>query len=201
MLETLPLDRVDELRDVAPYYYEWLHHPPDDPFWDFAELRNKYGRTRAAVLNLSGWHDDNYGPEGATTNYVGLVRSRGGSTSRAALLLGPWVHGVDATAQTRFGARDFGRAAAIDYDDVVIGWMDRHLRSDGRNRAEEPVRYFVMGDNRWRVSSTWPPPGHASVYYLSASAGSPGRGSLTQTPPTRQEASSTFVSRSRRPGD
>ena len=187
VLETLPLDQVQELRDVAPYYYEWLHHPPEDRFWDFAELRNKYGRTRAAVLNLSGWHDDNYGPEGATTNYAGLVRSRGGSSSRAALLVGPWVHGVDATARTRFGERDFGRAAVIDYDDVVIGWMDRYLRGEGQ-RAADPVRYFVMGDNQWRVSSTWPPPGHASIYYLSSSGG------LTQTPPTRQDAPSSFVS-------
>jgi putative CocE/NonD family hydrolase len=187
VLGTLPLDQVQELRDVAPYYYEWLHHPPEDSFWDFAELRNKYGRTRAAVLNLSGWNDDNYGPEGATTNYVGLVRSRGGNTSRAALLVGPWVHGVDSTARTRFGERDFGRAAVIDYDDVVIGWMDRHLRSDGGTRAD-PVRYFVMGDNEWRQSNTWPPPGHASIYYLSSSRG------LTQTPPTRQDAPSTFLS-------
>jgi hypothetical protein len=190
VLGTLPLDHLHELRDVAPYYYEWLHHPPEDPFWDFAELRNKYGRTRAAVLNLSGWHDDNYGPEGATTNYAGLVRSRGGNTSRATLLVGPWVHGVDATARTRFGERDFGRAAVIDYDDVVISWMDRHLGSDGSdvtNRGD-PVRYFVMGENRWRESSTWPPRGHAAIYYLSSSR------SLTQTPPTRQDAPSSFVS-------
>src|SRR5262249_44934380 len=110
VLETVPLDAVKELHDVAPYYYDWLHHPPEDPFWDFAELRNKYGRTRAAVLNLSGWHDDNYGPEGATTNYTGLVRARGGATSRAALLIGPWTHGVDSTARTKFGEREFGRA-------------------------------------------------------------------------------------------
>lgn len=194
VLGTLPLDRVEELRDVAPYYYEWLHHPPEDPFWNFAELKSKYGRTRAAVLNLSGWHDDNYGPEGATTNYLGLVRSRGGNTSRAALLLGPWVHGVDATALTKFGDRDFGRAAVIDYDEVVIGWMDRYLGADGNNSAVEPVRYFVMGDNRWRESSTWPPPGHARVYYLSSSGGDSGRGSLAETPRTHREAPSSFLS-------
>ena len=192
LLKTLPLDQIDELRDVAPYYYEWLHHPPEDPFWNFAELRNKYGRTHAAVLNLSGWNDDNYGPEGATTNYVGLVRTRAGNTSRAALLLGPWAHGVHSTARTRFGERDFGRAAVIDYDDVVIGWMDRHLRGDDRSRAAAPVRYFVMGENRWRESSTWPPPGRANIYYLSASPA--GRGGLTPTAPTRPDTPSTFLS-------
>ena len=192
-LRTLPLDRVQELRDVAPYYYDWLHHPPGDPYWDFAELRTKYGRTQAAVLNLSGWHDDNYGPEGATTNYTGLLRSRGGDTSRAGLLLGPWTHGVDSTSRTTFGERDFGDTAAIDYDEVVLGWMDRHLRGERASGAAAPVRYFVMGENRWRESSTWPPAAHASTYYFSG--GERGaHGSLTQTPPASTAPPSTFLS-------
>jgi uncharacterized protein len=193
ILGTLPLDRLAELHDIAPYYYEWLHHPPGDPFWNFAELRNKYGRTRAAVLNLSGWNDDNYGPEGAITNYAGLVRSRAGKPSNAALLLGPWVHGVDSTARTKFGERDFGPAAAIDYDEVVLGWMDRYLRDDRSVRSADAVRYFVMGDNRWRTSDIWPPRGRASIYYLTSAGEVPRRGGLTSTP-TGADAPSTFVS-------
>ena len=194
LLKTLPLDRVRELRDVAPYYYDWLHHPPEDPFWNFAELRDKYTRTRAAVLNLSAWNDDNYGPEGATTNYVGLVGSRNGNTSRAALLLGPWTHGVDSTARTKFGERDFGRAAIIDYDDVVLGWMDRYIRDDKSGAAGPPVRYFVMGENRWRESSTWPPPGRATTYYLSSSSSTSRRGALTATAPGASETASAITS-------
>ena len=163
MLDTLPLDRIEALRDIAPYYNDWVHHPPEDPFWNFAELRNKYARTRAAVLNLSGWNDDNYGPEGAITNYLGLVASRGEVSPRAALLLGPWVHGVDATARTKFGDREFGRAAAIDYDDVVLGWMDRYVRDDRRSATLDGVRYFVMGADQWATSNTWPPRGREQV--------------------------------------
>jgi putative CocE/NonD family hydrolase len=193
VLKTLPLDRIQELRAVAPYYYEWLHHPPDDPYWDFAELRDKYGRTRAAVLNLSGWHDDNYGPEGATTNFSGLVRSRDGNTSGAALLVGPWTHGVDSTERTRFGERDFGAAAAIDYDQTVLAWMDRHVRGNATDTTAAPVRYFVMSENRWRESSTWPPPGVTTTYYFSASTGG-GRGGLSTTPPAQPEAATKFLS-------
>jgi putative CocE/NonD family hydrolase len=194
MLGTLPLDQLVELREIAPYYDEWLHHPPDDPFWNFAELRNKYGRTRAAVLNLSGWHDDNYGPEGAITNYLGLVRSRIGESSRTALLVGPWTHGVDSTGRTKFGERDFGRAAAIDYDEVVLGWMDRYVRDDRRVSAVDGVRYFVMGENQWKTSDTWPPWGHDSVYYLSSTTDTPGRGALVSAPAAPTEAPSTFLS-------
>ena len=62
------------------------------------------------------------------------------------LLLGPWVHGVDNTAKTRSGEREFGPTAAIDYDEVVLRWMDHYL--SGINNGvdhEKPVRYFVMG--------------------------------------------------------
>jgi hypothetical protein len=176
MQNTLPLVALDEMRDVAPYYLDWLRHPPEDAFWDFAELRGRYGRTNAAVLNLSGWHDDNYGPEGATTNFMGLVRARGGRPDRTALLLGPWVHGVEATARTRSGDREFGPEAAIDYDAVVLDWMDRHVRALVPHPGDPlPVRYFVMGANTWKTAATWPPPSRRATYHLtSAAPGLPG---------------------------
>ena len=150
MLNTLPLKQLEDLRGVAPYYYDWLSHPAEDPWWDWAELRNKYGHVHAAVLNFSGWYDDNYGPEGATTNFNGLLKSRANDgEKRTHLLLGPWVHGVDATAKTTSGEREFGPAAAIDYDEVVLRWMDRYLRgADNGIGKEKAVRYFVMGITR-----------------------------------------------------
>ncbi len=200
MRATLPLDAFDALKDVAPYYTDWLHHPPEDPFWDFAELRDKYARTDVAVLNLSGWHDDNYGPEGATTNFNGLVQARGGQPTRTALLIGPWVHGVGSTARTKSGEREFGADAAIQYDEVILGWMDRHLRASGADRpADPPVRYFVMGANQWKTASVWPPPARPVTYRLTAAA--PRRpGTLTPAPqapgPKTQDPrpTSTFVS-------
>jgi putative CocE/NonD family hydrolase len=130
------------------------------------------------------------------TNYLGLLASRQGQPPRAALLIGPWVHGVDATARTKFGDRDFGRAAAIDYDEVVLDWMDRHVGGDSAAGAVEGARYFVMGDNRWRSSTTWPPPGQDTPYYLSAGGPGPGRGLLTPAPPAQgTPEQSSFVSK------
>jgi uncharacterized protein len=192
MLRTLPLNALADLRDVAPYYYDWLRHPPEDPFWNFAELRGRYSRTRAAVLNLSGWHDDNYGPEGAITNFLGLVQARGGQPLNTALLMGPWVHGVDSTARTKAGDLDFGPDAAIDYDEVVLDWMDRHLRGDSKTPAAEPVRYFVMGANRWKSASSWPPAGREQVYYLSPGTNS--RGALATTRPAVEASPTSFKS-------
>jgi uncharacterized protein len=180
MQETLPLAALSEMQDVAPYYLDWLRHPPDDPFWNFAELRGRYGQTRAAVLNLSGWHDDNYGPEGATTNFMGLVQARDGEPRGASLLIGPWVHGVTSTARTRSGEREFGADAAIDYDAVVLDWMDRHVRGVAPAQPAPPVRYFVMGANTWRTAEAWPPPATPVTYALTPTA--PGRpGQLAET--------------------
>ena len=171
MRATLPLDAFGALRDVAPYYDDWLRHPPEDPFWDFAELRGRHGRTSAAVLNFSGWYDDNYGPEGAITNFTGLVAARGGRAERTALVIGPWVHGVGATARTVAGDREFGPAAAIDYDDVVLDWMDRHLRGVGTDTADTaPVCYFVMGADAWKTAASWPPPASPVAYVLTPAA-------------------------------
>jgi uncharacterized protein len=194
MQNTLPLRDVSDLQGVAPYYFDWLSHPPEDPWWDWCELRNKYERVHAAVLNFSAWYDDNYGPEGATTNFAGLLKTRTGKT-HTSLLLGPWVHGVDATAKTKSGEREFGPSAAIDYDDVILNWMDHYLRGldNGVQRAK-PIRYFVMGDNRWREAASWPPAAKQTPYYLSGMDAGTHVGGFTTQAPTEAEQFSAFVS-------
>jgi putative CocE/NonD family hydrolase len=171
MRSVLPLQALPDLRDVAPYYYEWMRHPPGDPWWAWCEIRGRYERVTAAVLNLSGWHDDPYGPEGAVTNYQGLLASRAGASDpRTRLLIGPWVHGVGATGETRAGDREFGPAAAIDYDDVVLTFLDRYVRGlANRLDAEAPVRVFVMGENAWHALAAWPQT-TALPLYLSGAA-------------------------------
>ena len=168
MQSELPLNQLEELRGIAPYYYDWLSHPPEDPWWQWCELQNKYGRVHAAVLNLSAWYDDNYGPEGATTNFAGLLKARNSENDpQTHLLLGPWVHGVKSTAKTKAGEREFGAAAAIDYDEVILRWMDHYLRGvDNGVDKEKPVRYFVMGENQWHESPSWPPAATRTAYYM-----------------------------------
>ncbi|HEX7061601.1 MAG TPA: CocE/NonD family hydrolase [Woeseiaceae bacterium] len=152
-----PLLALPYLREVAPYYYEWLRHPPDDPWWNWAEIRGRYAAIEAAVLNLSGWYDEAYGPEGATTNFAGL---RAAGRDDTHLVLGPWVHGVGSTEAHTTGALDFGPEAAIDYDDLVLDFFDRYLKgADNRFASGPRVRYFVMGENRWAEASGWPPEG------------------------------------------
>jgi len=156
MQEFLPLSELPDLKDVAPFYYEWLSHPAADPWWDWAELRNKYDRVHAAVLNFSGWYDEAYGPDGATTNFNGLLAARRGEKDpRTRTMIGPWTHGGQ--GESRSGERDFGPSAAIDYDELILRWMDHYVRGiDNGVDREKSVRIFVMGDNQWRDEDSWP---------------------------------------------
>ena len=197
----LPLRELPELRREAPYYFEWLAHPPEDPWWDWAELGGRYGRVTAAVLNLSGWYDDAYGVEGAATNFNGLRAARRGEPRpRTHLVLGPWVHGAPSVKQSRAGDLDFGPAAAFDYDALVLDFHDRYLRGlDNRFSREPPVRYFVMGENAWRESDAWPPrdAGVESLFFNGVRNGKL-RALATQYPES-SEAISRFVADPRRP--
>jgi putative CocE/NonD family hydrolase len=184
----LPLRHSPLLAGVAPYYGDWLRHPPHTPWWAWGDLEGGHGRTTAAVLNLSGWHDEPYGVDGAVRNYQGLRAARAGRPDpRTRLVLGPWSHGVEATARASAGARDgaraFGPAAAIDYDGLVLDWMDRHVRGvDAGDGGGPPVRVFVMGADRWRDLDDWPPPqARPMPLYLDWDAAA-GRGRLDRQP-------------------
>lgn len=207
-LNFLPLSELPELKDVAPWYYDWMKIPPGDKRWDWAELRDKYARADSvAVLNFSGWNDEAYGPEGATTNFNGLLAARKNQKDkRTALVMGPWVHGVPGPDERVAGERDFGANSVIDYDAMVLDWMDLHLKGRGPDcttspeagkfrtpACGKPVRYYVMGPNEWRESDVWPPANaRATPFYLGAS---PDKANLLSTTPFRTgPPSSTFVS-------
>ena len=82
-LKHLPLGTHPALQGVAPAFFEWLSHPDDGPYWDYLRIESLYDRVRLPVLNLSGWHDEGYGPNGAAHNFLG-TRQWGGR-----LVIGP----------------------------------------------------------------------------------------------------------------
>jgi len=203
VLSRLPLSALDEFRDVAPYLFVWMRHPAGDPWWSWAELRGRYGRVGAAVLNVSGWHDEAYGPEGALTNFLGLRAARRGEpNARTSLVIGPWVHGGvmdSAEAQSRSGERAFGPSAFVDYGEMVLRFMDHHVRGlDNGVERDPPVRVFVMGENAWREGDRWPLPGTTPRALFLGGAAS-GRGRLDWRPGREGRGFSSFVSDPARP--
>jgi len=151
---------------------------------------------KAAVLNLSGWYDEPYGSEGAITNYLGLLGARADEKDpRTKLLIGPWIHGVDATGSTVSGDRKFGASAKIDYDQVVLDWLDHYVKGIGNGVTSWPnVKYYVMGDNTWQAENAWPP-GKAveEPLYLGSGHAAGAKGSISAEP-GGQNAAVGFVS-------
>lgn len=185
-----PLLDLPDFRGIAPWFYEWIRRGPADPWWDFAELRGRYDRTEAAVLNLSGWYDEAYGPVGAVTNFSGLVAARGAAQARTGLIVGPWVHGQGATGTPKAGHRSFAANGRIDYDQTMLDWMDRWVKRVEPTVSPDPaVRVYVMGANEWRTGDQWPLPGIvAETLHFGASR------SLARAKPTVARASSSYVS-------
>ncbi|PYT75066.1 MAG: hypothetical protein DMG39_00720 [Acidobacteria bacterium] len=193
--EFLPLRELPDMKDIAPFYYEWLSHPPGDPWWDWAELRSKYDRVHVAVLNFSGWYDEAYGPDGATTNFNGLLAARRGEQDpRTRTVIGPWTHGGQ--EEPRSGERDFGPSAAIDYDELILRWMDHYVRGmDNRADRDSRVRIFVMGENVWRDEDAWPLQRALSEsFYLASTSADDRTGSLVRSVANSSYPDSTFLS-------
>lgn len=192
----LPSLQMPYLKDTEPYHYSWLEHPPYDPWWEWGNLRDKYAQVKAAVLNLSGWYDEPYGSEGAITNYLGLLESRAGEDNpRTKLLIGPWIHGVDATGSTVSGDRKFGASARIEYDEVVLDWLDHYVKGTDNGVSSWPnVKVYVMGDNTWKAESVWPIRETVEEeVYLGPGNAVGAKGSISSEP-VEQTAALSFVS-------
>lgn len=154
----LPTLAMPYLKDVAPFYYDWLKHPPYSPYWAWGNFQNKYNKVHVAILNLSGWYDEPYGVGAAIHNYEGLISSRADQKDvKTKLLIGPWTHGVDATKSNLSGERIFSKDAAINYDKTVLDFLDHYVRGiDNGIENTKPIRIFIMGDNKWIESDIFP---------------------------------------------
>lgn len=102
------------------------------------------------ILSAGGWFDL------YIRGTLGLFADRPARSERR-VVVGPWVHSAvlpSQAGQMNFGARASGAAALLHQDHLAF--FKQHLRGEA-GRAP-PVRYFMMGQNRWRESPAWPPP-------------------------------------------
>lgn len=169
-LRRVPLRDQPILQGAVPFYFEYLDHPEDGSYWHFADIEARHDRVRVPIFNFSGWHDEGYGPIGATRNYAGLrARAATPEARSPRLVIGPWVHGHPTPETRTVGDRNFGEHAGLDYDGLVLDWCDRHARGVEHGGATEPpARLFVMGANAWREAPDWPVPSAPRTLYLRA---------------------------------
>jgi putative CocE/NonD family hydrolase len=181
-LRFLPLREVPALSGVSASYFEFLEHPDDGPYWSYADIVTRHERVQVPSFNLSGWHDEGYGPWGAVENFNG-TRHLG-----SRLVLGPWTHGTPRLDRTKEGELDFGVNAGFDYHGELLRWFDRWLKGLPANDESAPVLLFVMGANVWREEREWPlARARQEAYYLDEG------GVLSAEPPGVEEAFDAYT--------
>ncbi len=166
----LPLaDWGDRLREAAPYLAEFIEHAADGPYWQRVDVRRKADRITVPGLHVAAWFDP-FLPD--TTEMYARIRANARTEEEALaqrLIIGPWTH-VYGTRVA--GDVDFGPEAEWDMIELERRWYDHWLKDrDSGLLDDDPVRFFVMGANRWRTSSAWPPPEARTVEVLLASGG------------------------------
>ena len=191
-LKYLPLGDFPLLKEFCPYYYEWIAHPDDGSFWDFANIEKFHKNVSVPAYSLTGWYDDGYGQPGAIYNFLGMKAN--GKTERARrgqkLIIGPWTHCNSESSES--GDLDFGPKAVIDTDALAMRWFDYWLKDiDNGIMEEPPIRLFVMGDNVWRDEEEWPLRRAESISFYLHSKGSAnslwGDGSLSLEKPGEEK--------------
>ena len=186
--ERLPLLGLPELKELAPYYDDWLSHPSYDGFWRATAPREFYSQITVPALNMGGWYD--LFLKGTLANYTGMKAHGGSEAARQhqRLVIGPWAHGP---LGGWYPERSYGLLAGTETADITglqLRWFDWLLKGEDTGlAAEKPVRLFVMGANEWRDEDDWPLPGTEYVDYFLHSAGrantAAGDGSLSTDAP------------------
>jgi putative CocE/NonD family hydrolase len=120
-------------------------------YWKRQDWHHAPIRPELAALMISGWFDDDL--PGTTSNWS-LMQRIGKAPQR--LMLGPWKHGYN--SDRMLNGYSYGLDALR--DDVWLikqRWYDYHLKGIDNGVAAPRVEYFVLGDNRWRSATAWPP--------------------------------------------
>lgn len=103
------------------------------------------------ILATGGWYDL------YTRGTCGLFNNRTPATERQ-MIMGPWAHSYSLPGyigQANFSRRAGGPAAGVAADH--LDFFRKHLL--GEQVDSDPVRYFLMNDNFWHTSESWPPAG------------------------------------------
>ncbi len=166
-----PLLRHEALADPLAWLRDSLRHPDKDEFYEPFDIESRYDQVQVPVYHVGGWFDLLLG--GTLNNFIGLCRRARSTKARRSqrLLIGPWIHGSafhDPQFARYVGELDFGPEAVVDMNAEMLRWFDHWLLGLDTGLAQTaPVRYFLMGPNRWLEASGWPPPERSTLrFYL-----------------------------------
>ncbi|MFH1417801.1 MAG: CocE/NonD family hydrolase [Planctomycetota bacterium] len=162
-----------------------LAHPLHDAAWQATEAESDYADEIAVpVFMIGGWYD--HRASGMVQQFSELVRqSEPGVRNDHRLMMGPWTHFTVGHQQQ--GELEYPAAMSRSHD-AALAFLNKHLRGEGDGLAGEVVQWFEMGSDRWRQSSSWPPPNRQSLLLFLDQGGE-----LHARPPTTASSGSLLA--------
>ena len=143
---------------TSEMYRDAIEHPSFDAFWRAISTREQLQRIHIPVFAVGGWYDNFV--ESDLDAFAALHKSSGLNR----VLVGPWPHNMS----YKFPGVDFGRESTVAVREIQLEWFDQWLMGkDTPLVSKPPVRFFVMGANKWREEPEWPPAeAHERKFYL-----------------------------------
>ena len=159
-------------------YRQAMAHPAFDDFWRSISTREQIAKIRIPVFAVGGWYDNFV--ESDLAAFAALHITSGLNR----ILVGPWPHNMSRPLE----GVDFGPDARIPLRQLQLEWFDHWLMGKRAPLVSgPPVKFFVMGSNRWREGRQWPPENaRTRAWYLDSNGGAntlSGDGLLAETPP------------------
>jgi putative CocE/NonD family hydrolase len=175
---------------LAPYFLDWLAHPAYDDYWKQWSIEERYAKILVPAYHVGGWYDIFLG--GTLRNYMGVKAHAGNDEARRGQRLLVIVGG-HAGSGPKLGELDFGPAAKLDLEEIMLRWYDHLLRGvENEIEKEKPVKIFVMGKNLYQEEDDWPPNrARVSRFYLHSAGNANslrGDGTLSELAPQSEKA-------------
>lgn len=177
---------------LPTYALDWFDHSEPDEYWSSLDISKSVGRIRVPALHVSGWYDTYL--KGSIDGFLALTHCAGSSLARENqyLVAGPWVH---IPWGERAGIADFGSEALLDTDALLLRWFNHWLKDSGEFAGEPRIRHFVLGEDRWRETNTFPTKADHVLFLHSAGRANSrkGDGVLSVSKPGTEEPADIFV--------
>ncbi len=169
---------------------------PDDPAWYQGGLYHDDEDWGVPALWYNSWYDVSIGPNMALYSHAAKTGVDAETRDNQYAIVGPSVHCAYGALGPNFrsGDRELGDAS-MDVMGDVWAFFDRFLKGDAQAFMNKPkIRYYSMGDNRWKTADRWPPDGVVETRLYLRSGGRAnsmyGDGRLSFTPPGNEPADS-----------
>jgi putative CocE/NonD family hydrolase len=151
---------LSSLGEPPGTFEQLIARTPDDPAWFKGGLYHDNEKWGVPALWFDAWYDVSIGPNLALYNEATKNGVDANVRDNQYAVVGPNVHCdyFRYGPNSRSGDRDTGDTT-FDTNGTIWAFFDRFLKDQpDRFPATTPkIRYYQMGENRWKTADQWPP--------------------------------------------